>query len=211
MKRIPLNKKIRDTVLIITNGKTEKTYFNSITQNFKSVYKLKVEYKNDECDEMVNYAVKEARDNDYNQVWVVFDIDESFSEGHLTAALHTARTNNIEIAYSNEAFEVWLLYHLKSTVSESLTRKTYSKELNKLLKEEDLTASYKKNDDDLLKNTFIPKLLTATTNAKKNYQRYQAERQREYITNKQFRIWEWKSTTTVYQLIEALRLTEKDN
>ena len=45
--------------------------------------------------------------------------------------------------------------------------------------------------------------------AKKIYQSFEANHQKEYSGNKNYPIWEWKSTTTVYQLIEALQLTLK--
>ena len=48
MKREQKQKILRDTILIITNGKqTEKNYFNNITNSFRSVYTIKVDFKNE--------------------------------------------------------------------------------------------------------------------------------------------------------------------
>lgn len=210
MKRIQKQKKIRDTVLIITNGRqTEKNYFNSITNSYKSMFTIKVVYKNAQPDELVSYAIS-LDANLYNQIWCVFDIDDTYAEGHLLVALQSAKKNNIHIAFSNEAFEVWLLYHLTSNVSPSLTRKSYIKEINKILDDNNIGKKFEKNDIELLKKEFIPKALQATEIAKRYYQKLEANHQKEFIGNKNYPIWDWKSATTVYQLIENLQLTNRD-
>lgn len=87
MKRTQKQRKIRDTILIVTNGKrTEKLYFDNLTNSFSSMFKIKVEYKNEQPDELVEYA-KSLDSNLYNQIWCVFDIDDSYKEGHLLYAL----------------------------------------------------------------------------------------------------------------------------
>lgn len=208
MKRTQKQRKIRDTILIVTNGKrTEKLYFGNLTNSFSSMFKIKVEYKNEQPDELVEYA-KSLDSNLYNQIWCVFDIDDSYKEGYLLYALAEAKKHNINIAYSNEAFEVWLLCHLTKNIRPSLIRKTYIKEINNYLEEKRL-PKYQKNDLDLLKNQFIPKALQASEVAKKIYQSFEANHQKEFSGNKNYPIWDWKSTTTVYQLIEALQLNPK--
>lgn len=209
MKRIQKTRNVRDTVLIITNGKqTENNYFNGITSVFQSMYTIKVAYLHAECDELVRHACS-LDPNEYNQIWVVFDIDDSYTEGHLLCALNEARANDIKIAYSNEAFEVWLLFHLTDTVSSALSRKAYIKVINEQLQRSRVINNYEKNDEKLLRKIFIPKIPNAVANAKKAYQKKQAEHQKQYIGNKNYPIWEWRSTSTVYQLIEALKLTKK--
>lgn len=209
MKRTQKQRKIRDTILIVTNGKrTEKLYFDNLTDSFSSMFKIKVEYKNEQPDKLVEYA-KNLDSNLYNQIWCVFDIDDTLQEGHLLLAIADAKKHNINIAYSNEAFEVWLLCHLTKNIKPSLTRKTYIKEINNYLEEMRL-PKYQKNDLNLLKNQFIPNALQASEIAKKIYQGFEANHQKQYGGNKNYPIWDWKSTTTVYQLIETLQLTLKN-
>ncbi len=210
MKRIQKFKKERDTILILTNGKqTEKNYFKSLTSNYETMFKIEVKVLNKQCDELVNYAAQLDKSS-YNQIWCVFDIDDSYTEGHLIRAIKLAKQNNIMIAYSNEAFEVWLLYHLSNSVNLNLTRRTYIKELNSLLQNEGYNRAYKKNDVNLLKEKFISNALIAAQNAKKSYQKVVADYQKTYH-NENYPIWDWKSTTTVYQLIESLQLKLKSN
>lgn len=209
MKRALRQRKIRDTIIIITNGRrTEKLYFDNLTDSFNSMFKIKVEYKNEQPDKLVAYA-KSLDLNLYNQIWCVFDIDDTYKEGHLIQAINDAKKFNINIAYSNEAFEVWLLCHLTNNVNPSLSRKSYIKEINKYLVDRNL-QKYQKNDLNLLKTQFIPKALHASEVAKRIYQNHEANHQKNYCGNKNYPIWDWKSTTTVYQLIESLQLTVKN-
>lgn len=208
MKRPQKIRKQRDTILILTNGRTEKNYFEAISTGYSSMYKIEVKLLNAECDKLVNYAINLDRSK-YNQIWCVFDIDNSLEENHLILALKLAKDNNINIAYSNEAFEVWLLYHIFEKVPSALTRKAYIKEINKHL-ESIGSSKYQKNDVELLKKIFLPKLLVATENSKKVHQKFEAEHQKLNSGNKGYPVWEWKSTTTVYKLIENLQLIQKD-
>lgn len=208
MKRIPKQRKTRDTILILTNGKqTEKNFFNNITSYYRTMFAIEVKFLNEQCDDLVKHAIQVDREK-YNQIWCVFDIDDSLEEGHLLIALQLAKKNDIQIAYSNEAFEVWLLYHLCDNVKTNLTRKTYIKEINNILQEQN--CNYKKNDIDILKTIFIPNTLEATQKAKKHHQKLIAEHQKEFCGNTNYPIWKWKSDTTIYQLIEKLNLTPKN-
>lgn len=211
MRRIPKLRKVKDTILILTNGKrTETNYFNSITESYKSMFKIKVEPKNKQCDALVDYAIS-LKTLNYNQIWCVFDIDDTLIEGHLMQAIKKAESNGINVAFSNESFEVWLLYHLSPQVKPNLTRRTYIKEINKLLQSNGCNTPYQKNDKDLLKTEFLPKLLEASENAKKIYQRYEADHQKQFHGLKNYPIWDWKSTSTVYRLIDSLQLTPKND
>ena len=207
MKRPSTTRKTRDTVLILTNGRTEKCYFDSITSGFRSIYKIDARYKNCQCNELVRWAT-EFDASYFNQIWCVFDIDDELKEGHLLQALKLAADNNIKIAFSNEAFEVWLLYHLSSSVPSSLTRNTYGKEINKQLKSQGKSVKYAKANKNLLTTEFIPKIQVATESAKRAYQLLEAAHQRVYFNNTNYPIWDWKSATTVYKLIEVLQLTK---
>lgn len=67
------------------------------------------------------------RDEPYSEVWCVFDRDE-FPAQHFNRAFELARTNNINIAWSNEAFELWYLLHF-SYCDTALHRSDYAGKL----------------------------------------------------------------------------------
>lgn len=204
MARIQKKIKTRDTFYILTNGKeTEKNYFELIKSK-KSIYDVKIEYHNDDPLNLVRIAsrlVKQA-----NQVWCVFDIDNTFEENSLVPAIKLAEENNINIVFSNIAFEVWLLSHYKQ-VEKRMDNNQLIKEIDDLCKKElKINNGYDKSNKELLKTYFMPKISDAITNAKINYQKRVLQHKKEFDGNQKFRIWEWNSCTNVYMLIEALKL-----
>ncbi|MBF0339286.1 MAG: RloB domain-containing protein [Nitrospirae bacterium] len=57
---------------------------------------------------LVNEAIKEKNNGSYHSVWAVFDKDD-FNQ--FNNAIQITAKNNICVAYSNEAFELWYLLH----------------------------------------------------------------------------------------------------
>lgn len=112
---------VRDEFLILTNGKrTEKNYFEAVRSNYKSIFKISVKFMNDDPVALVDHAIgmKNAR----NRVWCVFDKDE-FPTDSVEPAIKTAKENGIGIAFSNVAFEVWLIDHFEKCHTEKTAEK----------------------------------------------------------------------------------------
>ena len=112
---------VRDEFLILTNGKrTEKNYFEAVRSNYKSIFKISVKFMNDDPVALVDHAIgmKNAR----NRVWCVFDKDE-FPTDSVEPAIKTAKDNGIGIAFSNMAFEVWLIDHFEKCYTEKTAEK----------------------------------------------------------------------------------------
>lgn len=139
LKRRKNFKPIRKNFLIVCEGeKTEPNYFSNfrvpkrvfdvvgIGANTESLVKKAIELKN-------NATIS------YDDVWCVFDKD-SFPAQNFNNAFILAKRNNINIAYSNEAFEIWYLLHFH--FHDAATSRTQYKTM--------LTARlgfpYKKND-----------------------------------------------------------------
>lgn len=117
-KKIP----IRDQFLILTNGKqTEKNYFEAVRAKYKTIFKITVKFMNDDPVALVNHAIAEK--SSQNRVWCVFDMDE-FLPTSIKEAMRLADENNIGIAFSNMAFEVWLIDHFEKCSTEKKCRKT---------------------------------------------------------------------------------------
>lgn len=73
------------------------------------------------------------------EVWCIFDKDDC-PDKNFNKAIRLAKKYNIEVAYTNEAFELWYLLHFDFHQS-ALSRKQYEKKLSEKLKEK-----YRKND-----------------------------------------------------------------
>lgn len=194
----------RNTFFIITNGEqTECNYFKMLKSK-RSVYDVKIIFENADPLGLVKHAQKYV--DEANQVWCVFDIDYTYQDGRLLPALKQAEASGIRIAYSNVAFEVWLISHFDKCKT-TLQLKDYERELENLLKDNGIYEKYEKNNDKLLKKHFIPNYKTAMVNAKIVYQNYVREHNAKHPTQRQ-PIWNWISSTTVYKLVEALRLRD---
>ena len=195
---------VKNKFYIITNGEqTECNYFN-LLKSKHSVYDVKVIFQNADPVGLVQYARKLV--DEANQVWCVFDIDYTYQDNRLLTALKQAEESGIKIAYSNIAFEVWLISHFDKC-RQQLQLKDYPNELNRLLKENGSNEIYRKNNEKLLKTCFIPNYKKAIVNAKIVYQNY-VKAHNEKHSNQRQPVWEWVSSTTVYKLVEALKLKD---
>lgn len=195
----------RNKFYIVTNGKeTEYNYF-TLLKSKKSIFDVKVEFTNSDPQGLVEHArgyVKEA-----NQVWVVFDVDNSYVEGRLEEAIRLARNFGVRYAFSNLAFEVWLINHFEQC-SNQLNTADHKRILDEYLNSKRRGLKYEKNDANVLKSYFIPNYRTAIENAKIVYQKRKREHMDKYGENSRLRIWEWNSCSTVFMLVEALKLSE---
>lgn len=59
---------------------------------------------------LVDWAVEERREDDYDEVWVIFDVDD---HPGVEATLDRARAHNLRVAMSNPCFELWALLHFQ--------------------------------------------------------------------------------------------------
>lgn len=149
-------KSIRKKFLIVCEGeKTEPNYF----QNFrvqKSVFDVVGIGANTES--LVRKAIELQKNTDksYDNVWCVFDRD-SFPVKNFNSALALAKKNNIKVAYSNEAFEIWYLLHFNFHDA-ATSRTDYEGMLT-----DRLGFKYEKNDTSI-----YDKLLPLQENAIKN-------------------------------------------
>ena len=110
-RREKIKRQERDKFYIITNGKrTEYNYF-SLLKAKKSIFDVKVEFTNSDPYGLVEYARQYVPES--NQVWVVFDVDNSHIEGRLESAIRLAERSKVKYAFSNLAFEVWLIDHFQ--------------------------------------------------------------------------------------------------
>lgn len=199
--------KSRDTFYIITNGeKTEWNYFN-LLKKYKSIYKVKVVFHNSDPFGLVTFACNKAEDA--NQIWCVFDIDSSYEEGRLIAAIKHAEKNGIKYAFSNRAFEVWLISHYKKCEN-YMDCQAHQKELDKYLMLK-AKQKYIKGDEKQLATYFVPCYKNAVQNAKIVHQKWVRDHLTECGSKSKYRIWDWNSCTTVYKLVEALKLQIVDD
>jgi len=115
-------------ILIVTEGtKTEPNYFKAFrTFNRGTViYDIEVKGEGDNTINVVDKAIELKGKGDYDSVWAVFDRD-SFPANKFNDAILKAESNSVGCAWSNEAFELWYLYHFQNRVT-AMNRSEYKK------------------------------------------------------------------------------------
>jgi hypothetical protein len=137
---------------------------------------------------LVKEAIKiRDLDGEYDQVWCVFDRDfkaENKNQQNFNTAIDIARKNNIELAVSNDAFELWFLLHY-----EYYSSQTHRTKVIETLSDR-LGVKYEKNCDDMYE-----KLKDKQVDAIRYAAKLWSNCEENYNTN---------PSTTVFKLVEAL-------
>lgn len=103
-----MGKAMRQSFMIFCEGETEVGYFTSFKKRAKSLNGGNALAIVQEAIKQKNAATKKV-----DQYWVVFDKDDT-SDADFESAIKLARENNIEPAWSNQAFELWFILHYNS-------------------------------------------------------------------------------------------------
>jgi RloB-like protein len=74
-----------------------------------------------------------AKGYGYDQVWCVYDKD-SFSANDFNASIKAAIAKGMRLAWSNQAFEYWLILHFEDHQGGALHRQDYGAKINSYLK-----------------------------------------------------------------------------
>ena len=206
MSRSTKNIPIRDEFLILTNGKrSEKNYFEALRSEFKTIYKIKVKFMNDDPEALVNHAIAEK--TKANRVWCVFDKDQ-FPKESIYQAVELANRYGVGVAFSNMAFEVWLMDHFVKCENEKTVDKLIH-ELDSVLQKNGYSKGYEKADADVFKTAFVTRLDDAVHNADVVHQKRVLEYRKGH-QDENYPICDWNSYTNVHKLVEALKLQNKN-
>lgn len=144
--------KIKCRVLIVCEGlKTEPNYFKSFHMMENSgglVFEITNAGGGINTIQVVQKAI-ELRDKaigdkkPYDITWAVFDRD-SFDAADFDNAIHMAESNDIRCAWSNEAFELWYIYHFENRIT-PMSRKEYAHKITTLVQKKQKLKTGKKS------------------------------------------------------------------
>lgn len=193
-------KTIRCSILIVCEGtKTEPNYFEAFAEKRQGVivYDIEVKGLGRGTKDVVEKAIYLKGKNDYDRVWAVFDKDE-FPAKDFNEAISLGQKNGIEVAWSNEAFELWYLYHFQN-VTTRVSRKDYETKISAAVnasskyKSREKYKYAKKNPDNF-------KIMT-TYGSMESALRYAETKRGEYTDS---RYANHNPCTTVYRLVRQL-------
>jgi RloB-like protein len=179
-------KPLRESFLIFCEGATEVGYFGSFKKRAKFVpggNALKIVQN--------AIAYKNAAEKKVDQYWVVFDKDET-SDEQFGQAIELAKANHIRVAWSNQAFECWIILHYRD-FSHPCHRKDYEGMLKQFLPEYDIREKGAEQGRWLHLKT-APLLAAAMANAKRGHTSFHPD----------LRDAQKQTSTLIYTLIEAI-------
>ena len=203
LRRQIKTRETRKKFLIVCEGeKTEVNYFKAFDVPKKIEVTVRGEGKNSLS--LVNKAIQIIdnlkKDDSFDQIWCVFDKDNCSKE-QFNQAERLAKENNVKIAYSNEAFEIWFILHFQyldiaTSRSEYLTILTKQMQKYGLLNKKE---KYKKNREDMYEK-LKPYQTTAITNAAKLIQDRDEAKKHPFDAN---------PSTTVQELVQELNINSR--
>ena len=213
LRRAAPTREENPVLLILCQGTvTEVEYFEHFELATADIKAVGQAY---DPEKLVQYALELRQEADrnkqpYQQVWCVFDKDDT-EPGPFHAAIQRARDNGVEVAYSNQAFEYWLLLHFDNHQGGGMARGTCGARLQELITVANPRVSYNPDkgkhvsrelfdlleaDDPAARPGHLSRRAVAVRRA-----RAIASRWAEEGTEPAYQ----ESTTQVYRLVEVLQ------
>lgn len=198
-------REVHCSILIVCEGsKTEPNYFEAFAKIKHNIFVYDIDVKGigRGAKEVVEKAIDLKNKNNYDRVWAVFDKDDILPKD-FNLAIEKGKKDGVEVAWSNEAFELWYLYHFQN-VTTGVSRSRYEEKISAAVNSSSLYKSkkiykYKKEDPDNFDiMTMYGSMETAIRYAEAKYLEYDDCR---YANQ--------NPCTTVYRLVR--QLLGKDN
>ena len=195
----------KPTILIVCEGEnTEPSYFRQFKLSSATIKPVGEGYN---TISLVKRAVQLSKEKSYDQVWCVFDADPKPDNPkqakNFNDAVILAESKGFGIAYSNQAFEYWLIIHFDDHQGGGMNRNDYNNKINQLLKPFGLTYDGEGNKiiteeifevlDGIDKKTNKERKRLAISRAERNYDLFDHTN----LANEE-------SSTTVFRLVEEL-------
>lgn len=159
----------KQSFLIICEGEqTEPNYFNGFKLTSARVVAIGRGANTESliCEAIRIRDERKSNDDEFDQIWCVFDRD-AHPKDQFNNAFQLAAKENIKIAYSNQAFELWYVLHF-NFLDTGIDRRQYIEILTR-----ELGRKYKKNSTEMY-DLLLSKQSKAIQNATKLLSRYRA-------------------------------------
>ncbi len=207
--------------LIITEGKnTEPSYFEhfklpnaeikaiGVGDNTFSLVEKAIRIRNEENEKRIR-----ERKEPFDFVWCVFDADPKPDNPHqlinFIKGIHLSEQNDVKVAYSNQAFEYWLILHFEDHQGGAMPRTDYHDKINDYLNP--LGCYYDGKNSKIIDANFFDRMLSIVRTAREGEKiRRQdeaisrAKRILNFHTDNSTSPEKAESSTTVFKLVEAL-------
>ena len=135
-RKIRATRRKKPTVLIaLEDTKSAKYYINELARDYGVSKRIEFVPPKGTNPKNVLKAINLhfAKASEIESRWLVFDKDD-YSKEEINGTISSAKANRINIAFSNESYELWILLHFED-VKRHITRKEINKRLNRYFKE----------------------------------------------------------------------------
>ena len=190
----------KPTILIVCEGKnTEPSYFNQFKLSTATIKCKGIGFN---TVSLVDRTIEFKKETKYDQVWCVFDKD-GFTDEKFKKAIDKAENNEIKTAYSNQAFEYWLMLHFNDHQGGKMDRTLYNVTINNILKPFNVT--YDGNGSKIISEDFFEILNGIDSITGKERKILAIQRAKNILNNcKNLSPAKAESSTTVYKLVEEI-------
>lgn len=208
-KKPKLNRKApsrieKQKILIVCEGKnTEPSYFNQFRLSTATIKAIGDGYN---TVSLIRQAHQLSLKDKYDQVWCVFDKD-GFSDTNYNNAIDMAIGYGFKLAYSNQAFEYWLILHFEDHQGGAMNRKDYDSKINTYLKPFGIYYDGSKKGSKKVEANFFNLMLAIDPKTGKSYRelaKNRAIRNLEYHTKNGTTPAQSESCTLVHHLVIEL-------
>ncbi|MCA6516209.1 MAG: RloB domain-containing protein [Chitinophagaceae bacterium] len=195
----------KPTILIVCEGEnTEPSYFRQFKLSSATIKPVGEGYN---TISLVKRALQLSKEKSYDQVWCVFDTDPKpdnpNQSKNFNSAVKLANKNAFGVAYSNQAFEYWIILHLDDHQGGAMNRSDYNAKINLLLKPFGLT--YKGDSSKIVTEEIFEVLDGTDTKTNKERKRLAILRAKKiYNRLNHSNPAKEESSTTVFRLVEEL-------
>lgn len=195
----------RPTILIVCEGEnTEPSYFRQFKLSSATIKPVGEGYN---TLSLVKRALQLSEEKSYDQVWCVFDADPKpdnpNQSKNFNDAIKFADASGFGVAYSNQAFEYWIILHFDDHQGGAMNRSDYNNKINQLLKPFGLT--YKGDGNKIITEEIFEILDGIDQKTNKERKRLAIARaEKNYNNFDHSNPSKEESSTTVYRLVEEL-------
>jgi hypothetical protein len=195
----------KPSILIVCEGKnTEPSYFRQFRLSSATVEAIGEGFN---TLSLVKRAIEISGKNRYDKKWVVFDRDTKpdnpSQASDFNEAIKLAKKNGFEVAYSNQAFEYWIILHFNDHQGGPMDRRQYGQKINEWLVK--YNTGYDSEHSKTITDEIFELLDGIDEQTKKERKRLaiiRAKRNYKLFDHKNPAAEE--SSTTVYKLVEEL-------
>lgn len=195
-RKIRVTRRIKPIVLIaLEDTKSAKYYISELARDYGVSKRIEFVPPKGTNPKNVLKAINihSVKASEIESRWLVFDKDD-YSKVEINGTISSAQANRINVAFSNESYELWILLHFED-VKSHITRKEINKRLNRYFKEK-YNIEYSKASREVY-SLIKSNQEVAINRAKELYS--------EYLNNHGYIDYLCNPLTTFYKLVEHIK------